>query len=131
MLLFAGSSDVRLDREHALLARLHQNVVEQLEEIDVFLAVVARTTQQREDARTRGLDDLGGIADDERTCGGATDDHELGRMPQQDQMPTAEREAEEHAHEHDDAADDQEHAGSPGLGAMPQTSPLSARTALA
>ena len=81
-----GRLEIVLDRHHAFLADLHQDVVEQLEECDVVLALVARALGQGERALERGLHDLGRIAGEERAERRAHDDDDLARMPQGEQM---------------------------------------------
>jgi hypothetical protein len=102
--------DVRLDGEHAGLADLHQDVVEQLEQIDVVLALVARALDQPHGGRERPLDHLDRIAGDKGSERGADNDDEFARVPQQQQAATFHHKAAANAQQNVDRADERKHA---------------------
>ena len=96
-LALLGRFDIRLDGEHAGLADLHQDVVEQLQQIQVILALVARALEQPEGGGEGALHHLDRIAGNEGAECGAEDDDEFARMPQQQQVAALHEEAAEDA----------------------------------
>jgi hypothetical protein len=73
-----GLFEIRLDRHHAFFADLHEDVVDELQQRHIFLALVARPFRQVERALKRSLGHLRRIAGDERAERRADDDHDLG-----------------------------------------------------
>jgi hypothetical protein len=75
--------------------------VEQLEEADVIVALVAGPLDERNGAREGVLDDLQRMAGQERTEGGAHDDHDFGRVPEEKHAAPLNEEPPHDASDHD------------------------------
>ncbi len=101
--------EVRLDRHQAFLADLPEHAVHELQQGDVVLTPVARTLDDGNGLREGGLDDLHGIAGEERSQRGAHDDEHFGRVPEREQLPALEHEATDDAQHHHYRADDLDH----------------------
>ena len=95
--------------QHAIFSRHDQNVVNELEQLDVFLAPVTGALEQAQCAGEAVFDDLDGVADQECAQGGAANGHHLERMPQQQQAAAFHDEGPEHTSEDDDRTNDCEH----------------------
>ncbi len=100
-----GRVQVGLDGHEPFLADLHEHLVQKLQQCDVIVTAVFGTLHQGERLREGGLDDLQGIAGEERAQRGPHDDQDLGRVPQGQQLPALEHEAADHAEDNDDRAD--------------------------
>ena len=82
-----------LDRHESVLADFHQHVVQQLQQLDVVLALVARTLDDGERSGERGFDDLGGIGGEKGSQRRADDDEDFGGMPEREDVAALEDEA--------------------------------------
>jgi hypothetical protein len=100
---------VCFNREHAGLADLDQNVVDQFQQVDIVLALVLGALDQPHGSAKGALDDLQRIADDERAQCGANDGDHFARMPQQQNAAAFHDERDHHAQQNDDRTNDREH----------------------
>src|SRR6185295_18687851 len=92
---------------------LHEDVVDELEQQHVVVALVARPLLDRQRLYERELDELRWIAGHEGAERGAHDDQDFGRVPQCKDVPTFEDETPEDTTEHDDRADNLHHVDRP------------------
>src|SRR5690606_27917 len=90
----------------------HQDLVDQLQQFDVFGAAIARTLQQPDRTRESRLHHLQRIADQEGAQCAAHDDDHLERVPEQQQAAAACHEATQHTAEYHQCSDDCDHLSS-------------------
>jgi len=105
-LALLGRLDVRLDRQHAGLPDLHQDVVQELEQIQIVPALVAGRFQQTDGGGKGLLHDLHRVAGQEGAESRAQDDDELARVIQQQDAAAFHQKAAKDASENEDGADD-------------------------
>ena len=104
-----GVLDVLLDGQDTIFTGHHENVVNELEQLDVFLAPVARTLHESQGSGERALHDLDRVADEEGAKRRATDDHDFERVPEQQETAATGHEPTQHAAEDNQGTDDREH----------------------
>ena len=93
---FRGVFDVRLDREQTLFTGFHQQVEHQLQQIDIGIAGIGGRLEQADCVVERRLDDLQGVAGDEGAQCGTDDHHDLGGVPEQQQVAARHQESDGH-----------------------------------
>jgi hypothetical protein len=92
---------VALDAHHAIAPHLGQDLVHQLQQRDVVLALVAWALGQRQGADERCLDDLGWVADQEGASSRADDDQHFKGVPEdEDVAPLGGKPAEDASNNH-------------------------------
>ena len=92
--------DVGFDGQQAFLAHLHQDVVDQFEQVHVFVTLITRALGQSERLRERLFGNLGRVADHERAECGAADHDDFAGVPEGQQMTARPQEAAENAGGH-------------------------------
>ena len=88
--------DVPFDGQDAVFAGHDENVVNELEQLDVFLAPVTRALDQAQRTRKGVFHDFQGVADEEGAERRATDDHHFKRVPEQQHVAATHHEAAQH-----------------------------------
>src|SRR5579871_1297485 len=97
--------EIALDGHQAFLADLHQHVVQALEQLDIIVALVARSLDEAECVDERSFGDLGRIARQKGAECSPDDDQHFRGMPQRKDLAALECESGDDAAQDDDGTD--------------------------
>jgi hypothetical protein len=101
--------DVRLEGEHPLGLGDLEDRVHQAEKLEVTVLGVARSLHHLAERRAGLGEHRFRVADDERADGGADDDQDLERLPEDEEVPAVGDIAAKHGQDNDDRAADEKH----------------------
>ena len=104
------------EADEAVLAGLLEDFVEHLQQFRVALGAERIRLEQCQQLCERGLDDGRRVSGDHGAESGTADDQELVGLDEHGQLAMVHDVAADHAAEHDDQSDDDNHAVVPGLG---------------
>ncbi len=113
---FGRALDVVFQRHEAFPARLVEQFVEQAEDVDVVLLLVARALEHAHGGLQGLLHGFDRGADQERAQRRTADDHQFIGLPQRAEFAVRADVAAEHAEDDDEKSNDDEHGADAGRG---------------
>src|SRR5579864_1728421 len=96
--------DVGFQGHESIFAGLVEQVVQHFQSVDIGLLAELRTAKDAGDSPRDLLQDVQGIGDQQSAYGGASDDHQFGRLNKHSEVAMLHQVAGDHATENDDDA---------------------------